>query len=174
MLHLHGLYMDTEVKRGVVADVRSIDYGLGGITSEIDLTGNKLPLASRFTFNARLQHGFDLGPGRFDWQILASYRSSFYLTQFNNRDVVFVSDTAGTVDRVESAAEAGFPDRQRGATTLNAGLGYTLPGGVWRFEAWGSNLLNKQVSQKAIVGSQLNIRFLNDPRSWGLRVRATY
>lgn len=174
VLHLHGLYLDTEIKRGVVADVRSIDYGLGGVTSEIDLSGNELPLASRFTFNARLQHSFDLGPGRFDWQMLASYRSAFYLTQFNNRDVVFVSDEAGTVDRVESAAEAGFPDRQRGVVTLNAGLGYGLPGGVWRIEAWGSNLLNKQVSQKAIVGSQLNIRFLNDPRTWGLRVRATY
>jgi iron complex outermembrane recepter protein len=174
ILHLHGLYLDTEIKRGIVADVRSIDYGLGGITSEIDLSGNELPLASRFTFNARLQHAFDLGPGVFDWQVLASYRSAFYLTQFNNRDVVFVADTDGTVDRIEPAAQAGFPDRQRGEVTLNLGIGYGLPGCTWRVEAWGSNLLDNDVSQKALVGSQLNIRFLNDPRSYGVRVKAVF
>ncbi|MBX3724413.1 MAG: TonB-dependent receptor [Xanthomonadales bacterium] len=173
-LQLHGLYLDTEIKRGVVADVRSIDYGLGGVTSEIDLAGNELPLASRLTLNARLQHAFDLGPGTFDWQVLASYRSGYYLTQFNNRDVVFVADTGGTVDRIESAAEAGFPDRQRGETTLNVGIGYGLPGGAWRIEAWGSNLLGNDVSQKALVGSQLNIRFLNDPRTYGVRVKAVF
>lgn len=170
-LSLNALYLDTEIKSGTVADVRSIDYGLGGVTSEIDLAGNELPLASKLTFNARLQHVFDLGPGSFDWQVLASYRSAFYLTQFNNRDVVFVSDAAGTVARVEDAATAGFPDRQSGYTTINAGIGYTPHNSNWRFEAWGSNLLGDDVSQKALVGSQLNIRFLNDPRSYGVRVR---
>lgn len=170
-LTLNGLWLDTEIKSGVVADVRSIDYGLGGVTSEIDLSGNELPLSSKLTLNARLQHMFDLGNGVFDWQILASYRSAYYLTQFNNRDVVFVGDTAGTVDRIESAAEAGFPDRQSAYTTINAGAGYTPANSNWRFELWASNLLGKDVSQKALVGSQLNIRFLNDPRAYGLRVR---
>ncbi len=170
-LTLNALLLDTEIKSGVVADVRSIDYGLGGITSEIDLSGNELPLSSKLTLNARLQHMFDLGNGVFDWQILASYRSAYYLTQFNNRDVVFVSDTAGTVSRVEDAATAGFPDRQSAYTTINAGAGYTPATSNWRFELWASNLLGDDVSQKALVGSQLNIRFLNDPRTYGLRVR---
>lgn len=170
-LTLNALLLDTEIKSGVVADVRSIDYGLGGVTSEIDLSGNELPLSSKLTFNARLQHMFDLGNGVFDWQILASYRSAYYLTQFNNRDVVFVSDTAGTVSRVEDAATAGFPDRQSAYTTINAGAGYTPANSSWRFELWASNLLGDDVSQKALVGSQLNIRFLNDPRTYGLRVR---
>ncbi len=173
-LTLNALYLETEIKRGVVADVRSIDYGLGGVTSEINLAGNDLPLASKFTFNTRLQQAFALGSGSFDWQVLAAYRSAFYLTQFNNRDVVFVSDTAGTVSRVENAADAGFPDRQKGEVTLNAGIGFTTGDGVWRFEAYGSNLLNNDVSQKALVGSQLNIRFLNDARSYGLRVKAQF
>lgn len=170
-LSLNALLLDTEIKSGVVADVRSIDYGLGGVTSEIDLSGNELPLSSKLTLNARLQHMFDLGNGVFDWQILASYRSAYYLTQFNNRDVVFVSDTAGTVSRVEDAASAGFPDRQSAYTTINAGAGYSPANSNWRFELWASNLLGDDVSQKALVGSQLNIRFLNDPRTYGLRVR---
>ena len=173
-LNLHALYLDTEIRKGRVADVRSQNFSAGGITSEIDLSGNELPLASKYTFNARLQHVFDLGAGSFDWQVLASYRSAFYLTQFNERDVVFVSDTVGTVDRVEDARTAGFPDRQRGEVTLNAGFGYTSASGAWRFEAWGSNLLDNDVSQKALVGSGLDIRFLNDPRSYGVRARYNF
>ena len=171
MLNLNALWLDSEIKKGKVADVRSQNYGAGGITSIIDLSGNELPLASKLTFNARLQHISELARGTLDWQILASYRSSFFLTQYNERDVVFIADTAGTVDHVETARQAGFPDRQSAATTLNAGIGFTTMSGKWRFEAWGSNLLNKDVSQKALVGSGINVRFLNDARSYGLRAR---
>jgi len=171
MLNLNALWLDSEIKEGVVADVRSQNHDAGGITSMIDLSGNELPLAPKLTFNARLQHTIELARGTLDWQVLASYRSAYYLTQYNNRDVVFVSDTAGTVDRVEDAATAGFPDRQKAETTLNAGIGFTTLDGHWRFEAWGSNLLDKDISQKALVGSGINVRFLNDARSYGLRVR---
>lgn len=170
-LDLNALYLQTKIKRGVVADVRSQDFGNGGITSQIDLSGNELPLSSKVTFNARLQQAFDVPGGSFDWQILAAYRSSFYLTQYNNRPVTFLRDTAGTVDRIEDAATAGFPDRQDGFTQINAGAGYTTADGAWRFELWGANLTNKDVSQKALVGSGVNTRFLNDARSYGLRVR---
>nr|WP_255681976.1 TonB-dependent receptor [Luteimonas sp. BDR2-5] len=170
-LNLNALYLDSEIKEGTVADVRSQNHAAGGITSLIDLSGNELPLASRLTFNARLQHMVELARGTLDWQVLASYRSAYYLTQFNNRDVVFIADAAGTVDRVEDAATAGFPDRQDAETMLNAGIGFTIPSGAWRFEAWGNNLLNRDVSQKALVGSGINVRFLNDARSYGLRVR---
>lgn len=171
MLQLNGLWLDSEIKEGTVADVRSQDHGIGGITSLIDLSGNELPLASRMTFNARLQHTVEVPFGTFDWQLLAAYRSAFYLTQYNLRDVVFLSDAEGTVDRVEDAATAGFPDRQAAETTLNAGIGFTSLSGNWRFEAWGNNLLNNDVSQKALVGTGINVRFLNDARSYGLRVR---
>ena len=170
-LNLNALYLNSEIKEGTVADVRSQNHAAGGITSLIDLSGNELPLASKLTFNARLQHLTELSFGTLDWQILASYRSAYYLTQYNNRDVVFIADAAGTVDHVEDAATAGFPDRQRGETTLNAGIGFTSLSGKWRYELWGNNLLDNDVSQKALVGSGINVRFLNDARSYGLRAR---
>jgi iron complex outermembrane receptor protein len=173
-LDLNALVLDTEVKEGVVADVRSQNWAAGGITSEIDLAGNELPLSSRFTFNALLRQSFDLGNGSFDWQVLASYRSKFFLTQYNDRDVVFVSDTAGTVDRIEGAAEAGFPDVQDGYTQINLGAGYTSASGQWRVEGYATNLLDKDVSQKALVGSGINVRFLNDARAYGMRVRYNF
>lgn len=171
MLNLNALWLDSEIKEGTVADVRSQDHGIGGVTSMIDLSGNELPLASRLTFNARLQHSVELGAGTFDWQVLASYRSAYYLTQYNMREVVFLADAAGTVDRIEDAETAGFPDRQPGETTVNAGAGFTTLSGKWRFEAWGNNLLNNDISQKALVGTGINVRFLNDARSYGMRVR---
>ncbi|MCD9033355.1 TonB-dependent receptor [Luteimonas sp. Y-2-2-4F] len=171
MLNLNALYLDSEIKEGTVADVRSQNFGAGGITSLIDLSGNELPLASRFTFNARLQHTTELARGTLDWQLLAAYRSAYYLTQYNNRDVVYLADAAGTVDRIEDAATAGFPDRQGAETTVNAGIGFTSLDGAWRFELWGSNLLDNDTSQKALVGSGINVRFLNDARSYGARLR---
>ncbi|WP_058835819.1 TonB-dependent receptor [Luteimonas abyssi] len=170
MLHLNALVLDSEIKEGTVGDVRSQNYDAGGVTSLIDLSGNELPLTSRFTGNVRLQHTSELPFGTLDWQLLASYRSAFYLTQFNDRDVVYV-DQAGDFVRQEDAATAGFPDRQRGEVTLNAGIGITSLDGRWRYELYGSNLLDNDVSQKALVGSRLNIRFLNDARSYGARLR---
>jgi iron complex outermembrane receptor protein len=171
---INALYLETKIKEGVVADVRSQNFGAGGITSQIDLSGNELPLSPKLTLNVMLRHALDVGFGSFDWQILAAHRSSYYLTQYNERDVVFVSDTAGTVARVESAEEAGFPDEQRSNTQVNVGLGFTSVDGRWRVEAYGTNLLDKDVSQKALVGSGLNIRFLNDARAYGMRVRYTF
>lgn len=175
MLSVNALWMDSEIKQGTVADVRSQNFDAGGATSLIDLSGNELPLASKVTFNVRLQHTMELPFGTLDWQLLAAYRSAFYLTQYNNRDIEYVRndpDTGTLVpDRTEGAALAGFPDRQRGETTVNAGIGLTSLDGHWRIEAWGNNLLDNDVSQKALVGSGINVRFLNDPRSYGLRLR---
>ncbi|MFT4179329.1 MAG: TonB-dependent receptor [Thermomonas sp.] len=175
MLNLNALWLDSEIKEGIVADVRSQDYGIGGATSMIDLSGNELPLASELTFNARLQHSMELAHGTFDWQVLASYRSGFYLTQYNMRSIEFVRKDPTTLeivyDHTEEAAAAGFPDYQPAETTVNAGIGFTTLSGKWRFEAWGSNLLDNDVSQKALVGTGINVRFLNDARSYGMRVR---
>jgi iron complex outermembrane recepter protein len=169
-LQLNGLYLDSEIREGVVADVRTLDYGGAGVagTKLIDLKGNELPLTSKFTLNARLQQTINLKAWSFDWQVLASYRSAYYLTQYNNRDVL-----RGT--SVLTAFDAGYPDRQDGYTNLNAGIGFTSPDGTLRLEAFGSNLTNEDVSQKELVGSVgSNIRFLNEPRTYGLRVKKTF
>lgn len=170
-LQLNALFMDSKITEGVVADVRSLDYGGAGVagTALIDLDGNELPLVSKITFNTRLQQVIELESWTFDWQVLASYRSDYFLTQYNNRDVVR-TDSAGNKTTL-SAFEAGYPDQQDGFLNLNAGLGFTSPDGSWRLEAFGSNLLNEDVSQKELVGSVgSNIRFLNEPRSYGVRV----
>ncbi len=165
-LDINAAYLDTKITRGIVADARAQDFGAGGNSPLISLVGNRLPLASKMNVSARLSQWFDAGPGRLDWQALLNYRSSYYLSQFNEADIVFLDGTRQT------AFAAGFPDRQQGYVTLNLGIGYTIDN--FRIEAWASNFLNEEVSQKALVGSSLNIRFLNDARTYGLRVRVNF
>ena len=165
-LDLNAAYLDTKVTEGVVADARAQDFDAGGQSPLVSLVGNRLPLASKMNLSARLSQWFDIGSGRFDWQALLNYRSSFFLSQFNEDDIVFLDGTR------QSALDAGFPDRQNGFVTLNLGAGYTI--GNFRLEAWASNFLNEEVSQKALVGSSLNIRFLNDARTYGLRARVNF
>lgn len=165
-LDINAAYLDTKVTRGTVADARAQDFGAGGNSPLISLVGNRLPLASKVNISARLSQWFDVGPGRLDWQALLNYRSSYFLSQFNEDDIVFLDGTR------QSAFAAGFPDRQKGYATLNLGIGYTIDN--FRLEAWASNFLNEEVSQKALVGSSLNIRFLNDARSYGLRLRVSF
>ncbi|MBB6228092.1 iron complex outermembrane receptor protein [Polymorphobacter multimanifer] len=159
-------YLDTKVTSGIVADARGQDFGAGGNSPLIDLSGNRLPLASRWNVNARIQQAIGLGSGTFDWQALVNYRSAFFLSQFNERDVVFLDGTRQT------SLEVGFPDEQKAFATVNIAAGYTIDN--YRIEAWASNLFDVQASQKALVGSSLNIRFLNDARTFGLRGRVTF
>lgn len=165
-LDLNAVLLKTKVRSAVVADARAIDYGQGGKAPQINLAGNELPLASKVNVSARLQQAFAFGAGKLDWQALVSYRSSYYLTQYNELDVVTLNGTA------TSALAAGFPDRQKGYATLNLGIGYTLD--RYRIEAFASNVTNEQASTKALVGSSLNVRFLNDARSYGLRARVNF
>ena len=41
-------------------------------------------------------------------------------------------------------------------------------------EAYANNVTDKQASQKALVGAGLDIRFLNDARSFGARARMDF
>ena len=177
-LDLNASYLRTKITKGVLADFRAQDfdqppevdgvvYG-NGRTPAISVVGNKLPLASTLNLAARLQQILLIGPGRFDWQVLANYRSSYYLTPFNELPVDYLRP--GKAD--QTAVQAGFPDRQKGFTTLNIGFGYEFAS--LRLEAFGNNVTNEQVSQKAIVGNGVNVRFLNDARTYGLRGRYVF
>lgn len=174
LLGVDALFLHTKILRGVVGDPRSQNYGAGGISSTINLAGNQLQYSSKFNLSAHLQQYINLNHGEFDWQVLGMYRSAYYLTNFNQLPVTFLANTQGTIARVESSAQAGFPDRQPGYFQVNLGAGYSPDGDVWRVEAYCSNLFNKTVSQKEIAGSGINIRFLNDARTYGVRLHVNF
>jgi iron complex outermembrane recepter protein len=167
-LDVNASLINTKISEGIVADVRSQSFadGNNGKTTLIDLAGNKLPYVSPFNLSARLQHELALSRGKFDWQVLLNYRSAYYLTQYNERAVVFLNGTT------QSAAQAGFPDRQKGYASVNLGAGYTWD--KLRLEAYVNNVTDEQISTKALASAGLNVRFLNDRRNYGVRLRYTF
>lgn len=167
-LDIYATFLDSEILEGTVADSREQDFGAGGITPLIDLTGNRLPLQSDLEITASLGQQISLGEGMFDWNVLAKYRSEYFLTQFNERDINLLSG------EVRSAIEIGQASLQEAATTINVGVGYTFPGDRYRVELYGQNVTDEVISQKAIVGAGNDIRFLNDARTYGLLLRANF
>ena len=162
-LDIVATFLNSEINKGEVADVRAQDFSQGGAAPVLDLSGNRLPLQSDVQVAARLGQTLDLASGQFEWQVLVNYRSSYYLTQFNERPVAFLDGTS------RSALEAGFPDKQENFTTVNLGMAYSWGHG-WRVEGFANNVTDEQASQKGQVGSGLNLRFLNDARYYGLRL----
>ena len=162
-LDINAVILDSEIESGVVADSREQDFGNGGITPLIDLAGNRLPRQSNFELSARLQQSFELGTGTFDWQILAKYRSSFFLTQFNERDLNSLDGT------VQSALAIGQATEQEAFATVNVGFGYSFSEGRYRIEGYGQNITDEEASLSQIGGSGVDVRFLNDARTFGLR-----
>ncbi|UTW58812.1 TonB-dependent receptor [Kordiimonas sp. SCSIO 12603] len=161
------LYLDTEIKDGVVSDFRAQDFGNFANTPEADLSGNRLALASKFTAILRLGQTIDLGADSFDWLVLANYRSSYHLTPFNQQDIQFRDGTVG------DAASLGFADEQDGYVQVNVNAGYSFENGV-RVEGYITNLFNIDASTKSIQGPNLNLRFLNLPRTAGVRIRTSF
>ena len=160
---VNAVILDSEIQEGVISDAREQDFGNGGITPLIDLAGNRLPRQSNFEVSARLSQSFDLGSGVFDWQILAKYRSSFFLNQFNERDLVSLNGT------ISSALEIGQATEQEAFATVNFGFGYTVNDGKYRLEAFGQNVFDETASLSIVTASGLDLRFLNDARTFGVR-----
>jgi len=167
-LDLNAVFLDSEIESGVVADSREQDFGNGGITPLIDLAGNRLPRQSDFELSARIQQSFELGVGVLDWQILAKYRSSFFLTQFNERDL------NGLDGSVSTALQIGQATEQEAFTTVNIGVGYTFGDGKYRVEGYGQNITDEEASLSQIGGSGVDVRFLNDARTYGVRAVARF
>ncbi len=168
MLSYSAVLLDAKIKSGTIGDVRAQDFSDPANTPDADLSGNKLPLASDLSASLRLQQVIPVASGSFDWQILASYRSSYYLTPFNEEPIFFRDGT------VSEAATSGYAGKQEGFATVNLGLGYNFSDSKYRVELFGTNILDETASEKSLVGPDLNLRFLNTPRTYGLRVNANF
>lgn len=162
------LYVEPEVEDGSIADIREQNFGDPSATPVADLKGNRLPNVSKLTLIGKVQQVIDAGFGRFDWQVLANYRSNYFLSVYNQKPVTRADGTSG------DAVALGFADKVGGFVTLNLGVGFTAPGDRWRVEGFIANVLDEDASTKGIFGPGLNLRFLNDPRTAGMRLRVNF
>lgn len=163
-LDLFVTFLDSEIESGIVSDSRFADFGGRAVPNPlVDLSGNDLPFVSDFEVTARLGQSFSFSKGVLDWQFLAKYRSEYFLTQFNDLDI---NDPDAGIITVEQEGQSSLQD---GFVTVNFGAGYTIADGKYRVEVFGQNIFDETASQKAIVGNDLNLRFLNEARTWGIR-----
>jgi iron complex outermembrane recepter protein len=169
----NALWLDTEIDSGTVSDVRATNFAQLALTPDVDLKGNELPKAPELTLIGRVQQVIEFAGGSsFDWQVLANYQSDYFLTIFNEADVLVDGTDADDVpDSLVSAHSLGFDEKQQSYVTLNIGAGYTTMAGALRIEGYVANLLDEDATNKAQFAPGLNLRFLNDPRTMGLRVR---
>jgi len=75
---------------------------------------------------------------------------------------------------VRSALEIGQSTEQEAFTTVNFGLGYTVANGKYRIEAFGQNIFDEVASLSVVTASGLDLRFLNDARTYGVRAIARF
>lgn len=202
-LDLIAAYIDAQADEGALTDTRGTDYGDGTPNFNVDIAGNDLPNVSKVNLNAHLQQTIDLFGGRADFHLLANYRSSYYLNIYNELPVIqftarpgdpagqaaydaFKASMAGTtVDptaplsspflRSTDARDGGFWARQGGYVTVNIGAGWEPSSGRYRVEGYVNNLFDETVVEKQLVSDQVvNVLFLNQPRTMGLRLRANF
>lgn len=180
-------YIDATIDNGALFDTRANDYGAGTPNYRLDISGNRLPLVSKFNLSMHMQQNFQLFGGNADWHLLTNYRSSYYLTQYNESPIVqgTLPEAGGVVNpynlpegsnlTVTDARSAGFWGKQKGFVTFNAGLGWTPSSGTWRLEAYSNNVFNKTIVEKQLVSDiNTNILFINQARTYGLRLRAYF
>ncbi|TDF42339.1 TonB-dependent receptor [Alteromonadaceae bacterium M269] len=166
-LSVNGLFLDTELDEAIVGDIRQ---GFSPDTiPDVDLSGNSLPLASDVTINATLSQVIDLKYGTLDWSISSQYRSEYFLSIFNQR----AFDADGNQVSTE-LRNRGFDDEVDGFIRFDAGVGINLRDGALRFEAYVNNLTDQTYSSKSVLAPNLNLRFLNLPRTFGVRMRTYF
>jgi iron complex outermembrane receptor protein len=202
-LDLIGAYIDAKADEGALTDTRGTDYGDGTPNFNVNIGGNELPNVSKVNLNAHLQQTIDLFGGRADFHLMANYRSSYYLNIYNELPVIqfaarpadaagqaaydaFKASVAGTtIDptaaltspylRSTDARAGGFWARQEGYVTVNIGAGWEPSSGRYRIEGYVNNLFDETVVEKQLVSDQVvNVLFLNQPRTAGLRLRANF
>jgi iron complex outermembrane recepter protein len=167
------LWLDTEIDEGLVSDVRATNFANLALTPDVNLKGNELPKAPELTLIGRVQQVIEFAGGSsFDWQVLANYQSDYFLTIFNETDVLVDGpDADDEPDTLESAHSLGFDDKQKSFVTVNVGAGYTTLDGALRVEGYVANVFDEDATNKAQFAPGLNLRFLNDPRTMGVRLR---
>ncbi|MEO1229178.1 MAG: TonB-dependent receptor [Myxococcota bacterium] len=191
-------YLNTEFTNSSVAlvDTRFNFPNGPDDTIPFDPVGNQLPKASEWSGAVTLAQLIPTGIGNFEWSASMGFRSEYYLTIFNGNgslpevnaanfpfENVTPADGQSLAEAQEAAREnlrntirnsaGSASDIVNGYIRFDLGVAYT-PVPFLRIEAYAKNLTNVGYAQTALVSPNLNLRFLNDPRMIGGRIRLTY
>ena len=154
-LQISATVQDTKMDTLVTVDGRL--YG-GDLTKAVDLKGNELPHAPRFSGTVAYEHTFETAGGaRIVPRIATHFETKSWLSYFNQ----------------------GAPDRQKGFTRTDLTVRYEPPSDPWSVEAFVQNLEDKNIKTGAGTAGQGNYPVVwssvyQPPRTWGFRLRTKF
>jgi iron complex outermembrane receptor protein len=183
----HALFMDARFPDNTyVNDGR---LGLGSNNAQVDIGGFWLPRVSPFTFNYSLSQLIPTEAGNFDWIIQGQTRGRHFMTPFNGDGTSLAPRgpdwgigsrgenqnlDANAAYQVVAANVQRFDDEVPTYTVFNLGLGWRRTDGLLSIRAFVNNVLDVTYANTIGSTSGNNIRFYNDPRMAGVRVRMDY
>lgn len=144
------------------ADAQVVDTRVAASSSgplETNLKGNFLPRAPQLALSYGISRSVATDLGDFEWSVSGQTKSSMFMTPFNGQGV----DSAGRPSPTSN-------DRVPWTTRLDAAVGYVRVGGDVRVDAFVVNLTDMTYVTSLINSPNTNVRFLNSPRQFGLRV----
>lgn len=134
--------------------------------SVIDVSGNTLPRAPRFTFNLGASYDFNTERGSLTARFDTRYSSTYYLTEFNDRPIVMGGNTLDIY---------GATATQRAFTQSRASLRYAPLDGSWYAEAFVDNIEDKQTLGAVLIANTIGMNAAyGPPRTFGVKAGISF
>jgi iron complex outermembrane receptor protein len=179
-IEVHALLMDSKFGDGTVVNDSRIGFGNNSL---VDLGGNYLPRAPVFTLNYALSQLIFTDVGSFNWIIQGQTVGQHYLSVFNGdgtRVLPLVPETPTRPNPVTPDYTALQMDPRRltdvvdAYTRFDLGLGWTHPDGRLAINGYVNNLTDVVYATSINANPGSNLRFFNNPRTVGVRVKVEW
>ncbi len=172
-LGLNVTYLDSEIENSELVDPTTNDNRV------VSVDGNELQNVSRWNINARLSQTIPIEYeflNSFDWTVNLLYRSEYFLSVFNNNASGEAPNVNGALGDVGGIPGPGFfSDVVDDVIILNANVGLNFgEDDRFRLDGYVENATREAFSTKGFINSSVNIRYLNAPRIYGVRLRAEF
>jgi iron complex outermembrane receptor protein len=179
-IEVHALLMDSKFGDDTVVNDTRIGFGNNSL---VDLGGNYLPRAPVFTLNYALSQLIFTPVGSFNWIIQGQTVGKHYLSVFNGDGTRVLPLVPSTPDRpnpstADYEALAANPRRLNDVvdtyTRFDLGAGWTHPEGRLSINGYVNNLTDVVYSTSINANPGSNLRFFNNPRTVGVRVKVDW
>jgi iron complex outermembrane receptor protein len=179
-IEVHGLLMDSKFGDGTVVNDSRIGFGDNSL---VDLGGNYLPRAPVFTLNYALSQLIFTDVGSFNWIIQGQTVGKQYLSVFNGDGTGVLPLVPSTPERPNPVSGNYMALQQNPArltdvvdtyTRFDIGLGWTHPDGRLAINGYVNNLTDVTYATSINSNPGSNLRFFNNPRTMGVRVKVDW
>jgi len=171
---LHVLLEDTQFGEGTLVNDSRIGFGDNSV---VDLGGNSLARVAPYTFNYALSQLISTSVGSFNWIAQGQTVGKHYLSVFNGDGTKVLPLAEGEPSDNYKALEANparLTDVVPTYTRFDLGAGWTHPDGRLAINGFVNNVGNIAYTTSINSNPGSNLRFFNNPRTVGVRVRVDW